>query len=460
MFIEENTYHGQWWLPERPDKKVHGELQVTKSGHCSLKIFLTEDYPISEFFETHRAFNEDFSLPRFIGHLYSGEIVTLENFTCVLRCITNSTYQFSCYPSFICFSSINFETDEIKVDELYLDIDGLKYFIDKSGMNFSHIPLINAGDKYEGYYERQPIFKLFENEEMTAKAFLGHEISYPQQNLSIKETASIILTYKNPRSIEEWKKDIISLNYFICTIFGQPLPLTSIRARMEGDQFNEKLNFKFYTEPHQQIKRVRWRDLLFKYSDDDKNTGKILYEFIKLRRKYSLIFESFFSSQFTDEQYTAVRFFMIARALESFHRQFQCNNNKEKKDPTFRERIKNLFQCNNNKEKKDPTFKERMENLFKEFDKISDQQHEWGELASDTTKYRNQEAHISKLERNRTDMEKMMRITIILQAVFAVLFLNEAAKRCNFTIPPKWINERNWLTRRLPKSKNTPEDAS
>ena len=430
MFIEENTYHGQWWLPERPDKKVYGELQVTKLGHCSLRIFLTEDYPISEFFETHRDFNEKFSLSRFIGHLYSGAIVTLENITCVLSYTTSSAHQFACYPSFICFSSINFETDEIKVDELYLDIDGLKDFIGKSGMNFSHRSLTNVGDKYEGYYERQPTFELFTNEEMTAKAFLGYEISYPQHNLSIKETASIILTYKNPRSIEEWKKDIISLNYFICTIFGQPLPLTSIRAHMEGDQFNEKLYFIFYSEPHQQIKRVRWGDLLFKYSDDEKNTGKILYEFIKLIRKYSLIFESFFSSQFTDGQYTAVRFFMIARALEGFHSQIQCNNNKETKDPTFRERV---------------------ENLFKEFDKISGKEHEWGKLASDITKYRNQEAHISKLDPDITGMASMISVTRTLQAVFAVLFLNEAAKRCNFTIPPEWINQQNWLTDRLPK---------
>ena len=438
MFIKEETHHGQWWLPERPDKKVHGELQVTKSGHCSLKIFLTNDYPVPEFFGTHRDFNEYFSLPRFIGHLYSGEIVTLENFTCVLRCITNSTYQFSCYPSFICFSSINFETDEIKVAELYLDIDGLKDFIGKSGMNVSHRSLTNVGDKYEGYYERQPTFELFTNEEMTAKAFLGFKIPDPQ-NLSIKETVSIILTYKNPRSIEEWKKDIISLNYFICTIFGQPLPLTSIRALMEGDQFNERLNFIFYSEPRQQIKRVRWPDLLFEYSDDKKNTGEILYGFIKLRRKYSLIFELFFSSQFTAEQYTTVRFFMIVTALEGFHRQLRCNHN------NFQKRF---------------GLKKRLDDLFKEFDKISGREHEWGKLALDTTKYRNQEAHMSNLDPDRTGMASMISVTRTLQAVFAVLFLNEAAKRCKFTIPPEWINEWNWLTGRLPKSKNTPEDAS
>ena len=208
---------------------------------------------------------------------------------------------------------------------------------------------------------------------------------------------------------------------------------------MEGDQINERLNFIFYSEPHKQIKRVRWGDLLFKYSDDEKNTGKILYEFIKLIRKYSLIFELFFSSQFTAEQYTTVRFFMIVTALEGFHRQLRCNHN------NFQKRL---------------GLKKRLDDLFKEFDKISGREHEWGKLALDTTKYRNQEAHMSNLDPDRTGMASMISVTRTLQAVFAVLFLNEAAKRCNFTIPPKWINERNWLTGRLPKSKNTPEDAS
>ena len=339
MFIEEKTHHGQWWLPESPDEKAHGELQVTKSGRCLLNIFFIDDCPWTDdslalkFFGTHRYLYDRFYHPKFIGYLYSGEFVTLEQVWCVfngprISIHQPTTYQFSCRPSFTCMSSINFKTDEIKVDELCLDIDGLGYFINKS--DIKHSP--NHKDKEHNISCKfQPTVELFTNKEMTAKAYLGYQIPIIDFEASIKETISIILTYKNPRSIKEWKEDIISLNYFICTIFGQPLPLTSIRARIEGDPFNEKLNFIFYSEPRQQIKKVPWGDLLFEYNDDEKNTGKILYEFIKLIRKYSLIFESFFLSQFTDEQYTAVRFFMIARALEGFHRQFQCNNNKEKK---------------------------------------------------------------------------------------------------------------------------------
>ena len=445
MFIEENTYRGQWWLPESPDEKTHGELQVTKSGRCLLNIFFIDDCPWTDdslalkFFGTHRYLYDRFYHPKFIGYLYSGEFVTLEQVWCVFNGQRFSihqptTYQFSCHPSFTCMSSINFKTDEIKVDELYLDIDGLGYFINKSGIK--HSP--NHKDKEHNISCKfQPTVELFTNKEMTAKAYLEYQIPIIDFEASIKETISIILTYKNPRSIKEWKEDIISLNYFICTIFGQPLPLTSIRARIEGDPFNEKLDFKFYSEPCQQIKKVSRGALLFKYSDDEKNTGQILYEFIKLIRKYSLIFESFFSSQFTDGQYTAVRFFMIVTALEGFHRQLRCNHNNSQKRLGL---------------------KKRLDDLFKEFDKISGKEHEWGKLASDITKYRNQEAHISKLDPDITGMASMISVTRTLQAVFAVLFLNEATKRCNFT--PEWINERNWLTGRLPKSKNTPEDAS
>ena len=447
MFIEENTYHGQWWLPESPDKKAHGELQVTKSGQCLLNIFLTDDFPWTDdslalkFFGTHRDVGEYFDHPKLIGRLYSGEFVTLEQLRCVLsREIISINqpikYQFSCRPSFTCMSFVNFETDEIKVDELYIDIDGLKYFIGKSGIK--HSPN-QENNEYNISYKPQPTFELFTNEEMTAKAFLKSQIPLIDFEASIKETASIILTYKNPRSIKEWKEDIISLNYFICTLYGQPLPLTSIRAHMEGEQPDKKLNFIFYSEPHQQIKKVPRGALLFEYSDDEKNTGKILYEFIKLIRKYSLIFESFFLSQFTDGQYKAVRFFMIVTALEGFHRQLRCNHNSSQKRLGLEKRLNDLFE---------------------EFDKISDQQHEWGELASDTTKYRNQEAHILKLDPDITGMTSMISAMGTLQAVFAVLFLNEAAKRCDFTIPLDWINGRNWLTGRLPKSKNTPEDAS
>ena len=177
MFIEEKTHHGQWWLPEKLDEKAYGELQVTKSGRCLLNIFLIddcsrfEDIFASKFFGTLGDAGELFDHPKLIGRLYSGEFVTLEQIRCVsshettrIHQTTTTIRQFSCRPSFTCMSFINFKTDEIKVNKLYIDIDGLGYFINKP--NIEHSPP-HEDSKYNISYKFQPTFELFTNEEMT-----------------------------------------------------------------------------------------------------------------------------------------------------------------------------------------------------------------------------------------------------------------------------------------------------
>ena len=93
--------------------------------------------------------------------------------------------------------------------------------------------------------------------------------------------------------------------------------------------------------------------------------------------------------------------------------------------------------------------KTRLDKLFADFETLSNCAYQWGDISKKVTSFRGQEAHLMKTSRIY-DEKEMYEITQMLHVVFAILFLAEAAKRANQTLPSEWLNRYSWITQHLP----------
>ena len=427
MYVKKQTHHGQWWLSTAPDKKAYGALEIAKSGRCTLKLSLTSEQHLGNFFNIHNTQSKG-SYTRIVGDLYTGETATLEDVKYRPGSFKNNIYNIIFEPSYVFISYLDFKVNidelnknEIKINNLHLDIDGIDNFIHKNSIEgLSNLLIVNEGKK-----KAPPeLITLFAKKDLNLDASSSFHISQSQSKISKKRTTKFVISSPEPRSLSDWQDDILSLNFFICILFGEPIPLKSIQSR----ELNKIFNFIFHSEPFSEHKIKPFFEMpLFKYTEnEDINIGELLYYFIKLRCEYPQVFKPFFSSKFSNELYEEIRFFLIVTALEGFYRQVRCNHNSSQEDLIL---------------------KDMLNVLFKDVDRALDTTHNWNDLAKRIVPHRHETAHGIK-NKKQPSIENMEETTAKLHSVFVVLFLNEAATLCKFTKPLKWNGKSNWL--RLP----------
>ncbi|ADE40667.1 ApeA N-terminal domain 1-containing protein [Candidatus Puniceispirillum marinum] len=437
MKVEAQILQGRWWIAGKPKTRVNGTLEIEQSGSTKITLFPNDEIDSNNFFnfEEAKIGGRPFKFSRLVGLLHNGKVVTADNVSCFFSGMQNLVIlEYDCYPAYICISSIDFEKDDLKLSNISLEIDGLDEFIFVSGFKYKQNIKADAQNKltgavFEPTYSHPDRVQIFHENGVSLYAHFGFKYSPGFSELAIKQTTKFRLESEIPMSLSDWWDEIISLNQIVCILFGQPLPLISIQSSYKLNGKEETLDFISYSEPNpkRHIKPFS-SNLLFKRSEEKDITDKLLKEFLKLRKEYHLIFDAFFSSKFTDNQYASTRFFMITKALEGFHR---------------------LLRCNNNKNRKSISLKTRIDELFADFEEISNCEYQWGDIATKVASYRNQEAHLMKTSQNY-DVNDIHKITQTLHVVFAILFLAEATKRANCIVPAEWLKRSSWISQNLP----------
>ena len=437
MQVEAQTLQGRWWIAGKPEKRVNGALEIEASGSTKITLFFDDEHSDRDFLSIGKVITIPYILeiPRLVGLLHNGKVVTADHLSCHWNGMNNRIVKYACHPRYICLSLVDFGTEELKPTNIFIEVDGLDAFVDISGFKYKCDIKTDEQNKltsavFETTYTNPSHVELFTDGDISLHAHFGFEESSGFSEASIKQTTRFRVNSETPLSVSDWWVKIRSLNQILCLLYGQPLPLKSVQSSYKSEGKEETLDFISYSEPNPQsdIKPFSG-NLLFRRTDAQDMTDGLLKEFVKLREEYHLIFDAFFSSKFTDNQYIATRFFMIAKALEGFHR---------------------LLKCNNNKTGKRIGLKTRLDELLTDFETLSNCSYEWGDISKRVTSLRDQEAHLMKTSQNY-DASDMHQITQKLHVVFAILFLAEATKRANHKFPSEWITGNSWITQNLPK---------
>lgn len=437
MQVDAQTLQGRWWISGKPEIRVNGALEIATSGSTQITLFLDDEHNSRDFFPIGQTKTDQtiFEIPRLVGLLHNGKVVTADNVSCRWNGMVNGViFKYACHPRYICLSRVHFGRDDLKLGNIFIEIDGIDDFIDVSGFKYKRNIKNDEQNKFNSAvfditYTHPSHIELFTDGDISLYVHFGFRESSGFSEASIKQTTKFRLNSETPLSLSDWWVKIRSLNQILCVLYGQPLPLKSVQSSYELEGKEETLNFISFSEPNPQrdIKPFSG-NLLLKRTDAEDVTDGLLKEFLKLREEYHLIFDAFFSSKFTDNQYIATRFFMITKALEGFHR---------------------LLRCNNNKTRKRIGLKKRLDELIADFQTLSNCSYQWGDMTKRATSFRNHEAHLMNTSQHY-DASDMHQITQKLHVIFAILFLAEATKRANHKFPSEWIRRNSWITRNLP----------
>jgi hypothetical protein len=436
MQVDAQTLQGRWWIAGKPETRMNGTLEIETSGRTKITLFLDDEHNSFDIFPIGQTITDQtiFKLPRLVGLLHNGKVVTADNVSCHWNGWVNGITKFACHPTYICLSRLDFGTDDLKLTNIFIEIDGIDEFIYVSGLKYKEDIKTDEQNKltsavHDITYTHPSHIELFTDDDISLHAHFGYRRSFGLSEASIKQTTRFRLNSETPLSLPDWWLKIIGLNEILCVLYGQPLPLKSVQSAYKLEGKEVFLDFISYSEPNPQRDiKPNFVNLLFRRTDAKDITDGLLKEFLKLREEYHLIFYSFFSSKFADNQYIATRFFMITKALEGFHR---------------------LLRCNNNKTRKRIGLKTRLDELLADFETLSNCSYQWGDISKRVTSFRDQEAHLMKTSQNY-DASDMHQITQKLHVVFAILFLAEATKRANHKFQPEWLNRNSWITQNLP----------
>ena len=125
MQVDAQTLQGRWWIADKPETRVNGTLQIEASGSTKITLFFDDEHNIRDILPIGQTITDQtiFKLPRLVGLLHNGKVVTADNVSCLWSGIVNFIiYKYTCRPAYICISHLDFGTNDLKLTNIYLVI--------------------------------------------------------------------------------------------------------------------------------------------------------------------------------------------------------------------------------------------------------------------------------------------------------------------------------------------------
>lgn len=330
MSTETKRYEGYWWLPEKPDKKVTGNLSINRREGIELRIISS--------LESQDSFFSDRASPEIIlGQAIDGNLITLINPIC-----TNSQSNSSNF--FIDLSACTYKSQiaivgkrhfNTKEDVVFTSADIrfglLDEWLCQSG--FSDNKETNEQGHLTQYnlkYEYPEIIEFnVDSINLTIKTnyFLNRDHKYLYLKHELCHKSFFKLEPEHPQNFNWYNNIFESLRRFITVVSGFPVSITDIITYGNEyyiyDDIKTKENFNInYQLPNNFIETF------------DKHPGKLLTRLDHLEIELPVILNNWFEKSeilepaiilyvatlSTDLGYSEFRLLNYAQALEALHR--------------------------------------------------------------------------------------------------------------------------------------------
>ena len=121
--------HGYWWLPSKPEPKLPGILKISESADAELEI-------LGVFGDK---FSYDANIPRIVGIIEDGKLVTLDNCFYKNRNIRFGGISKSVVYAHLVLVGAQFEDDEaIEFSSFMFSVEGLDEWLSITGIKVKH----------------------------------------------------------------------------------------------------------------------------------------------------------------------------------------------------------------------------------------------------------------------------------------------------------------------------------
>jgi len=314
MFEKFDTI-GSWWLPENPEKTLHGTLSYGPDSGAVLTLMGS--------FETEGKATKYHEYDIINGDAGGG--ITL------FRCSTiefpmiiwnESTVSTKCYASYVFKGHIFKKTSDIK----------FRY----ARINFSHLeswisyPMITSTFK-KGIFDLttskfQPIIaKIDDNLQISLNLFTlpSSELKKDGMEIRIKERAYVDFETRTDIDFETCLEISSIFQQFLTVAVNRPVWMQEFTIEISDDGESDKPVSIFFKAPQilsEKNKYVHPSEMAFSLKNISDRYESVLKNWFEKRQFLGQIFNLYFALQYSEKMYIEHRFLNLVSYLESYHR--------------------------------------------------------------------------------------------------------------------------------------------
>ncbi|MCL2156494.1 MAG: hypothetical protein FWH54_00545 [Methanobrevibacter sp.] len=299
---------GEWWIPEKPEEALYGELYVS-DNFFYLKV--EESRPDHSEKKWYRM-NQDIILGR-IGSIF----VTLNG--CMtdgrgegdLKNVHIEKYH---YDIKYIFKGDHFnKIQDIELKKISIHFNNIENWMRNSKISMKDDECIC----YKKYAKEE-----FELENMKLDIVLKSNINrnYKESTASVKETVEIVMTSKIKKSYFELEKDVTMFRDFLTFAMKRRVSILHINIYFKNKEFHEDkievFSFQFYDST---IEKKDQGHMFFTYPKIKNNFETIINNWFKKYEEFETLFQIYFVNEY-NKSYLESVFIAYTQALESYVR--------------------------------------------------------------------------------------------------------------------------------------------
>lgn len=321
--VEDFEYRGEWWVPEKPEKRVSGTLKFMPMRGAVLELLGS--------FKGTEELNEMQSPPVILGSSANGKNITLyecfeTKFKMNLPGFFESTYMvhivfIGCH--FASFENIKFKT--VSVRYLFLD-----EWVSLQGFDIQYL---HAEKRIEIKYKLPgPIQVTLNNQDKIRIEFVAKppSRSMVQKEASIKQETYLVIEPSSEKHIEELLEIHYTFQKFLTLACLEPVyPLymkgttESSKRQVRDGVFYDPVEIFFQLPdgafPHIS-KELLPPDMLFTLRTISGQFSEAVKNWFDKQETHNLVYDSYFVTLYNPRMYLPHRFLSLVRGLETYHR--------------------------------------------------------------------------------------------------------------------------------------------
>lgn len=327
MRSELTEYKGEWFIPQRFEKKISGTLKISYDERPSLELICSVDDFDS--FLPYKIFDTRIwlKLDIILGICLSKEI-TLTNCEGYIKSFSDKLIIIIFYPDIIFIGHLFNKLNEIKFDQIYFHLSYLDDWINKCNFNIKVNPKKRSFNL--SYNKSKPILLFVDENVRILIDFKASLPLFPYRKMKFQENSFLKIKFKKAINLEYYLQIIKILKTFLILAMLKPIHSLAI----EG--ISKKLNKAIMIYTHREImqkelKRLQDYQMLFTFSDISNDIGNYINNLFNQYPRLEAVLDIYSSTIYNYNMFIDHEFLSLMTSAEAFHRRifngkFQENN--------------------------------------------------------------------------------------------------------------------------------------
>lgn len=326
--IEEFTYKGVWFIPEKPENQITGTLTFKPNSDPNLEL-------LGSFYRGNSMHEPTFIL----GYSTDGEKITLyKSFEYSRSAVTEYA------PMYVMIGEHFYKEEDFKFKIIKGRFKNLEQWIDISG--FESVDTDFDTHETKIHYQLPDPIKFEVEQGITGTINFTSSVPYQRKELTVtvKQHCEIHLEFDQAHSFFVVLSKLSLFQNFLTLATFEPVFPTSIKLicipslNENNDDFTR---IDVIYKPGFNYKKTNTTQFLFKYKDIVNDFDTIISKWFALADKIEPVTNLLFDSFYYGEVFNENKFLNIIHALETFHRRFRVNDVLPQE--SYKKRIDNII---------------------------------------------------------------------------------------------------------------------